>query len=63
MCFLDIEKCFDTIDRDIPLQKLKWYGIDGHELAWLKNYLYDRHINIKDAIISGVPDLRDIFPN
>ena len=42
VCFLDIEKCFDTIDHDIFLQKLKWYGIDGHELDWLKNYLYDR---------------------
>ena len=37
VCFLDIEKCFDTIDEDILLQKLKWYGIDGRELDWFKN--------------------------
>ena len=42
VCFLDIEKCFDTIDHDILLQKLRWYGIDGQELDWFKNYLYDR---------------------
>ena len=42
VCFLDIEKCFDTIDHDILLQKLRWYGIDSHELDWSKNYLYDR---------------------
>ena len=34
VCFLDIEKCFDTIDHDILLQKLRWYGINGHELDW-----------------------------
>ena len=42
VCFVDIKKRFDAIDHDINLQKLKWYGIDGHELDSLKNYLYDR---------------------
>ena len=42
VCFLDIEKRSDTVDRDILLQKLKSYGIDGHELEWLKDYLYNR---------------------
>ena len=59
MCFLDIEKCFDTIDHDILLQKLKWYGIDGHELDWFKNYLYDRkqcvHVDIITSDVTSCP--------
>ena len=39
-CFLDIEKRFDTIDYDILLEKQKYNGINGHELTWLKDYLY-----------------------
>ena len=55
VCFLDIEKCFDTIDHDILLQKLKWYGIDGHELDWFKSYLYDRKQCVRvDNITSDV---------
>ena len=55
VCFLDIEKCFDTIDHDILLQKLRWYGIDGHELDWFKNYLYDRKQCVRvDNITSDV---------
>ena len=55
VCFLDIEKCFDTIDHDIILQKLKWYGIDGHELDWFRSSLYDRKQCVRvDNITSDV---------
>ena len=55
VCFLDIEKCFDTIDHDILLQILRWYGIDGQELDWFKNYLYDRKQCVRvDNITSDV---------
>ena len=43
MCFLDIEKCFDTINHSILLRKLKCYGINETENKWFENYLSDRH--------------------
>ena len=55
VCFLDIEKCFDTIHHDILLKKLRWYGIYGQELDWFKNYLYDRKRCVRvDNITSDV---------
>ena len=41
-CFIDVKKCFDTIDHSILLQKLKLYGINGIEHDWFVNYLMNR---------------------
>ena len=41
-CFLDIQKCFDSIDHDILITKLSRYGVSGDELSWFSNYLTDR---------------------
>ena len=38
VCFLDIEKCFDSINHKILLQKLKYYGVDTISLEWFQNY-------------------------
>ena len=39
VCFSDIEKCFDIINHDILLQKLKHYGIGGNAFDWFRDYL------------------------
>lgn len=40
--YLDTKKCFDSIDHEILLEKLKCYGIKCNELQWFKSYLSRR---------------------
>ena len=40
--YVDLSKAFDTINYDILLDKLSYYGISGTALKLLKNYLLDR---------------------
>ena len=45
--FLDIKKCFDSVDHSILLSKLENAGIRGIPLKWFKSFLSGRKQKLK----------------
>ena len=41
--FIDLKKAFDTVNHDLLVRKLFFYGIRGTANAWLTNYLTNRN--------------------
>jgi hypothetical protein len=58
LCFLDLAKCFDTIDHDILVCKLEKYGIRGKNLKFFKKYLSGRKQCVKvNGQLSSILDI------
>ena len=68
--FLDLKKAFDTVDHDIPIKKLEFYGIKNNTLHWLISYLSHRKqvckvgmsVSNSENIKTGVPQGSNLGP-
>ena len=63
VCSLDIKQCFDTINHDILLRKMEFYGLQPSGILWFQSYLQERtqvvscHNELSDgaSISIGIP--------
>ena len=60
---MDLSKAFDTLDHNILLEKLRYYGINETPIRWFESYLTNRlqYVELNDLaskkqkITTGVP--------
>ena len=61
--YIDAMKAFDTVNHEILLKNIKYFGIIGKNARWIENYLSDRKqctyannkLSDEDIITCGVP--------
>ena len=49
--YLDFSEAFDTVPRNILVEKLAAHGLDGRTLRWVKQWLDGR---AQSVVVSGV---------
>ena len=62
-CFLDLSKAFYTISHVELVSKLTSYGLNGIELEWFKDYIFNCKVQVMNdkclselkPLFSGVP--------
>ena len=60
---MDLEKAFDTVNHEILIKKLDYYGIRGSYNNWLSSYLTNRKqfvtlgesVSSQEKVTCGVP--------
>ena len=60
---IDFQKAFDTVDHQVLLSKLKFYGVRGIALSWFQSFLESRSQFVSidslkskhNLILHGVP--------
>ena len=61
--FIDLSKAFDTISHSKVLTKLPSYGIDGKELRWFEDYLFNRPPQVSyNGVLSEPQHLKSGVP-
>ena len=60
---VDLSKAFDTINHNLLLEKLHFYGISGNELKRFSSYLSERKQRVvMNGVCAGWSDIRTRVP-